>query len=80
VLDGFSTALDEIDALLDLRQTWSEETDAKIKGRAAQTDPKWKRFEKTIHAIHQQLAPAGAIVTADDKVMGRESKSHANWT
>jgi hypothetical protein len=41
---------------------------------AAQTDPKWKRFEKIIHAMHQQLAPAGAIVTADDKLMGCESK------
>ena len=32
----------------------------------AQPDPKWKRFEKIIHAMHQQLAPAGAIVTPDD--------------
>jgi hypothetical protein len=31
----------------------------------AQPDPKWKRFEKIIHAMHQQLAPAGAIVTPD---------------
>jgi hypothetical protein len=40
----------------------------------AQPDPKWKRFEKIIHAMHQQLAPAGAIVTRDDKVMGCESQ------
>ena len=40
----------------------------------AQPDPKWKRFEKIIHAMHQQLAPAGAIVTPDDKVMGCESQ------
>jgi hypothetical protein len=40
----------------------------------AQPDQKWKRFEKIIHAMHQQLAPAGAIVTRDDKVMGCESQ------
>jgi hypothetical protein len=41
---------------------------------SAQADPKWKRFEKIIHAMHQQLASAGAIVTADDRVTGCESK------
>jgi hypothetical protein len=40
----------------------------------APPDPKWKRFEKIIHAMHQQLAPAEAIVTPDDKVMGCESQ------
>jgi hypothetical protein len=44
----------------------------------AQPDPKWKRFEKIIHAMHQQLAPAGAIVTPDDKVSPlSESKRRA---
>lgn len=38
-------------------------------------DPKWKRFEKIMHDMHAQLAPAGAIVTPDDRVMGRESNT-----
>ena len=37
-------------------------------------EPKWKRFEKQIHQIHTQLAPQGAIVTLDDKIVGCESK------
>jgi len=37
-------------------------------------EPKWKRFEKQIHQIHTQLAPQGAIVTLDDKIVGSESK------
>jgi hypothetical protein len=36
-------------------------------------DPKWKRFEKLIHALHEQLVPKGATVTLDDKIMGSES-------
>lgn len=36
-------------------------------------DPKWKRFEKRIHEIHQQLAPEGATITYDDKIMGSDS-------
>ena len=36
-------------------------------------DPKWKKFEKLIHALHTQLAPTGAIVTYDDHIMGLES-------
>lgn len=38
-------------------------------------DPKWKRFEKIIHDMHAQLVPQGAIVTPDDKLMGRESNT-----
>ena len=37
-------------------------------------EPKWKRFEKLIHQIHAQLAPEGAVVTLDDKIVGYESK------
>ncbi len=37
-------------------------------------DPKWKRFERQIHQIHTQLAPQGAIVTLDDKIVGCDSK------
>jgi hypothetical protein len=37
-------------------------------------EPKWKRFEKLIHQIHTQLAPQGAIVALDDKIVGCESK------
>jgi hypothetical protein len=37
-------------------------------------EPKWKRFEKQIHQIHSQLAPDGAVVTLDDKIVGFESK------
>jgi hypothetical protein len=37
------------------------------------TDAKWKRFEKLIHALHEQLVPKGATVTLDDKIMGSES-------
>jgi hypothetical protein len=36
-------------------------------------EPKWKRFEKLIHQIHAQLAPEGAVVTLDDKIIGCES-------
>jgi len=36
-------------------------------------EPKWKRFEKVIHDIHAQLAPEGASVTMDDKIVGSES-------
>jgi len=36
-------------------------------------EPKWKRFEKLIHQIHTQLAPQGAVVTLDDKIIGCES-------
>src|SRR5579863_9395591 len=36
-------------------------------------EPKWKRFEKQIHQIHSQLAPQGAVVTLDDKIVGFES-------
>lgn len=36
-------------------------------------DPKWKRFEKLIHAIHEQFAPAGAVVTLDDQIEGKHS-------
>jgi hypothetical protein len=37
-------------------------------------EPKWKRFEKLIHQIHSQLAPQGAQVTGNDKIVGCESK------
>jgi hypothetical protein len=37
--------------------------------------PNWKRFEKTIHEMHQQLAPASAVIMPDDKVMCRESET-----
>lgn len=37
-------------------------------------EPKWKRFEKQIHQIHTQLAPEGASVTLDDRIVGAESK------
>jgi len=37
-------------------------------------DPKWKRFEKLIHDIHTQLAPQGAVVTLNDKIIGCESR------
>ena len=37
-------------------------------------EPKWKRFEKLIHNIHTELAPEGATVTQDDKIVGCESK------
>jgi len=37
-------------------------------------EPKWKRFERQIHQIHTQLAPQGAIVTLDDRMVGSESK------
>jgi hypothetical protein len=37
-------------------------------------EKKWKRFEKLIHQIHTELAPQGAIVKLDDKIVGRESK------
>jgi hypothetical protein len=36
-------------------------------------DPKWKKFEKLVHALHTQLAPTGAIVTYDDHIMGLET-------
>jgi hypothetical protein len=36
-------------------------------------EPKWKRFEKVIHDIHSQLAPQGAVVTLDDRIIGSES-------
>jgi hypothetical protein len=39
------------------------------------TDPKWKRFEKLIHAIHTQFAPDGAIVTLDEEIVGYHSKA-----
>ncbi len=39
------------------------------------TGPKWKRFEKLIHDIHTQLAPAGAVVKLDDKIVGCFSKT-----
>ncbi len=38
-------------------------------------DPKWRRFEKIIHNMHKQLAPQGAVVTPNDKVIGRESNT-----
>jgi Restriction endonuclease len=37
-------------------------------------DPKWKRFENLIHAIHTEFSPQGAVVTLDDKIMGFQSK------
>jgi hypothetical protein len=37
-------------------------------------EAKWKRFEKLIHGIHSQLAPQGAVVKLDDKIIGCESK------
>jgi len=38
-------------------------------------EPKWKRFEKLIHQMHTQLAPAGATVTLDDRIKGCQSKT-----
>lgn len=38
-------------------------------------EPKWKRFEKLIHQMHTQLAPAGATVTLDDRIIGCQSKT-----
>jgi hypothetical protein len=38
-------------------------------------EPKWKRFEKLIHQMHTQLAPAGATVTLDDRIIGYQSKT-----
>jgi len=37
-------------------------------------DPKWKRLERQIHQIHTQLAPEGATVTLDDRIVGFESR------
>jgi hypothetical protein len=39
------------------------------------TEPKWKKFEKHIHHIHAQLAPEGATIAYDDKIMGFDSKT-----
>ena len=39
------------------------------------TEPKWKKFEKHIHQIHAQLAPVGAKLAYDDKIMGFDSKT-----
>jgi hypothetical protein len=36
-------------------------------------EAKWKRFEKIIHEIHSQLAPQGAVVTHNEKIVGHES-------
>jgi hypothetical protein len=36
-------------------------------------DPKWKRFERAIHQIHEQFAPTNAIVRYDDLMIGGDS-------
>ena len=36
-------------------------------------DPKWKRFERAIHQIHEQFAPTNATVKYDDLIMGEDS-------
>ena len=38
-------------------------------------DPKWKRFERLIHQVHEQYGIAGAKVTLDDKIKGLDSKT-----
>lgn len=37
--------------------------------------PKWKRFERLIHQIHEQYAVVGAKVTLDDRIEGQDSKT-----
>jgi hypothetical protein len=39
------------------------------------TEPGRRRFEKRIHEIHRRLAPKGAKITYDDKIIGLDSKS-----
>jgi hypothetical protein len=36
--------------------------------------PKWKRFERLIHQIHDQYAISGATITLDDHIYGQDSK------
>lgn len=36
-------------------------------------EPKWKRFERAIHQIHEQFAPTNATVKYDDQIMGQHS-------
>jgi restriction endonuclease Mrr len=36
--------------------------------------PKWKLFEKDIHAIHAQFAEPGSTVTYDEKIVGINSQ------
>jgi hypothetical protein len=36
------------------------------------SDPKWKRFERLVAGLHHALSPAGAVVTWDDKIAGRQ--------
>lgn len=42
---------------------------------SAGEEPKWKRFERVIHEIHAQFAPAGATVTIDEKILGHDSQT-----
>lgn len=37
--------------------------------------PKWKRFERLIHQIHEQYKISGAKITLDDRVEGQDSKT-----
>jgi len=37
--------------------------------------PKWKRFERLIHQIHEQYAITNANITLDDRIEGQDSKT-----
>jgi hypothetical protein len=37
--------------------------------------PKWKRFERLIHQIHEQYSILGAKITLDDHIEGHDSKT-----
>jgi Restriction endonuclease len=37
--------------------------------------PKWKRFERLIHQIHEQYGISGAQIKLDDRVEGQDSKT-----
>jgi Restriction endonuclease len=37
--------------------------------------PKWKRFERLIHQIHDQYAISGATIELDDHIYGQDSKT-----
>ena len=37
--------------------------------------PKWKRFERLIHQIHEQYNISGAQIKLDERVEGQDSKT-----
>jgi hypothetical protein len=37
--------------------------------------PKWKRFERLIHQLHEQWGVAGAQITLDDHIQGMDSRT-----